>query len=81
MYVAGECMAPTPGYTCELLRAEPQGINPRELLLELVMTPPAGEVSEVLTPCSVRYEEKTSSEYDTVSIKGVATGIPVKQEC
>lgn len=79
LYVTGECMAPTPEYTCTLRRAEPQGINPRDLLLELVMTPPGGVIPQVLTPCSIRYEEKTSFEYDTVSIKEVETGISVKQ--
>jgi hypothetical protein len=79
LYVTGECMAPTPEYTCTLRRAEPQGTNPRDLLLKLVMTPPGGDVPQVLTPCFSRYEEKTRSEYDTVSIIEVQTGIPVKQ--
>ena len=79
LYVTGECMVPTSGSTCSLRRAEPQGINQHDLLLELVVEPPQDIDRPVLTPCPVRYEEKTRSHYDSVSIKDVQSGIPVQQ--
>ena len=69
---------PTPGYVCELIRAEPQGSNVRDLLLELKVDEPTGQQSKVLTPCPVKYEEETDMEYDTVSVVGIQTGIPVE---
>lgn len=76
--VHGRCTMPTPGYTCELRKHTPQGINPKDLLLDLVATEPSGTQPEVLTPCEVTFELETDFEYDTVSIVDVELGIPVE---
>jgi hypothetical protein len=78
LHVTGECVAPTPGYTVTLRRHSPQGINPRNLLLELVVRPPTGSVAQVPTPVTVRYEEKTTSGFDTVTILPEGVTIPVR---
>jgi hypothetical protein len=77
--VTGECEMPTPGYTCELRLHEPQGINPKDLLLDLIVTEPTSSQPEVITPCEVRFEETTETEYETVSIIEVELGIPVQE--
>ena len=59
---------PTGGYTVELRPHEPQGINPRDLLLDKVVVEPTGPVPDVITDVEVRYEEITDVEYDTVTI-------------
>jgi hypothetical protein len=71
--VNGTCEMPTTGYEGSLRRIEPQGINPKDLRLELVITEPSGGVTEVITPLHVEYEEPTDMEYDTVTIDGYAT--------
>jgi hypothetical protein len=61
-------MMPTPGYTLTLSRAEPQGINPSHLLLNLTATAPTDMVAQVLTPTDVVYEETTEQRYERVDI-------------
>jgi hypothetical protein len=68
LYLTGTCDLPTPGHRIELIRKAPQGFNPRDLLLDKVITPPTGVVAQVITPVEVRYEEKTDFIYDTVTI-------------
>jgi hypothetical protein len=77
--VTGECMMPTPGYDCGLRVREPQGINPRDLLLELIVVEPNDTRPAVITPCTINFELKTSAEYDTVSIIDVEPSIPVQE--
>jgi hypothetical protein len=67
-------MCPTPGYVLTLRYKEPQGINPKDLLLELVSELPIGGVPDVLWPCTVAYEQTTDMEYDTVTILGDGGG-------
>jgi hypothetical protein len=66
--VTGTCTLPTSGHTVELRRHEPQGINPADLLLDLVVTEPSGPAAEVLTDVPVRYQERTDTGFGTVTI-------------
>jgi hypothetical protein len=68
LYVRGTCECPTPGYELTLRRQEPQGVDPMDLLLELVEQAPSGVVPEVLTKTAADYSEPTDMEYQTVSI-------------
>lgn len=56
-HVTGVVQLPTPGFDAKLLRAEPQGINPNELILDLKVTPRPGTWPQVITPVSVRYDQ------------------------
>ncbi|HEU4753763.1 MAG TPA: hypothetical protein VFU47_11705, partial [Armatimonadota bacterium] len=67
--VTGNCIMPTPGYTLTLTRAEPQGIDPDILVLDLRVEPPTEEVSQVQTPAEVRYLEETWHHYRQVEIR------------
>ena len=80
LHVTATFSCPTPGYDLRLERQEPQGINPRDLLLRLTETKPTGAQPEVITPVSVEYREETDATYDTVSIvpDGPAS-IPVRE--
>jgi hypothetical protein len=78
LHVTGRCEFPTSGYAVRLERAEPQGINPRDLLLELVVTPPTGPVTQVVTEVEARYDEETDAEYDTVTIRPDGPQLEVK---
>ena len=75
--VTGTCHAPTSGYSFDLRRRERQGANPKDLLLELDVEEPADVANPVMTDHPVEYFEETDVEYDTVSIVGVESGIPV----
>jgi hypothetical protein len=66
--VRGECEFPTAGFRVTLRRHEPQGINPRVLLLDKVVRPPTGPVAQVVTRVEVRYEEVTTAGFDFVTI-------------
>ncbi|MGH2917086.1 MAG: hypothetical protein ACRDLS_00585 [Solirubrobacteraceae bacterium] len=68
LIVTGSCTFPTAGYEVELVRANPQGINPKDLLLNKVVHPPEGPVAQTVTEVQVRYEELTEFDYDTVTI-------------
>lgn len=68
LYVSGQCTFPTPGFKVELEPAVPQGINPKIYLLNKIVHPPKGPVPDVETTVEVRYEEKTDTEYDQVTI-------------
>ncbi|MDQ4133708.1 MAG: hypothetical protein M3179_11005 [Actinomycetota bacterium] len=78
--VEGECTFGTAGYTVELVRHEPQGINPRDLLLDLIVTPPppGTVVAQVLTTYQVFYEEETAVHLDTVTILPDGPSVPVQ---
>jgi hypothetical protein len=66
--VSGTCTVPTSGHTVELRRHEPQGVNPADLLLDLVVTEPSGVAADVLTDVPVRYEESSDTGFGTVTI-------------
>ena len=77
--VVGECTFPTAGYSVELRRHEPQGINPRDLLLDLVVHEPTGPVAQVITTLEARYEEKTDFDYESVTILPDGPSIPIEK--
>lgn len=68
LHVSGTCHVHSSGWRCELRRHEPQGINPRDLLLDLVLHPPEGAAGDVEDDVECSYREDTDAEYDTVSI-------------
>jgi len=69
-HVSGVAHLPTPGYEAHLVKATPQGINPRELILDLQITPLPGIWPQVVTPASVRYDEGSPGvEYTGVLVR------------
>lgn len=76
--VTGSVEVPTPGWKLELTKAEPQGINPDILLLNLKRTPPDGIEPQHLVTMSVRYEETTSVKYTQVTIHPDDVTVPVE---
>lgn len=70
MHVTGVVQLPTPGFDVSLIPASPQGINPADLILDLVIKARDGFWPEVITPASVRYDiAKYSGAYKTVLIR------------
>jgi hypothetical protein len=78
LLVTAVCTVPTSGHKVELRRHEPQGINPADLLLDLVITEPSGPAADVLTDVPVRYEEPTEAGFATVTILPDGPSIPVR---
>ena len=78
--VEGECTLGSTGYKVKLTRHEPQGTNPRDLLLDLVVTPPPPDevVLPVLTKYRVTYEEETQTFFQTVTILPDGPSVPVE---
>ncbi len=78
--VTGTCEFPTAGFSAELRRREPQGVNPRDLLLEKVVQPPEGPAATVITTIDLRYEEQANpGDLDTVTILPDGPTIPVQE--
>jgi hypothetical protein len=77
LIVTGKCKFPDESYQAKLRRREPQGINPKDLLLELIVTEEP-DWEEMESTLEVRYEEQTDFEYDTVTILPDVVTVPVK---
>lgn len=69
LHVVGKCCFPTAGWTVALQRREAQGFNSTILMLDLVVTRPAGLVAQVLTELDVSWIEETDTHYDQVSVE------------
>lgn len=68
LHVTGHCEFDSGGFTVELARHEPQGINPRDLLLDRIVHPPTGPATTQVTTVQARYDEETEQGFDTVTI-------------
>jgi hypothetical protein len=69
-HVSGIVQLPTPGHEARFVKAVPQGFNPRELILELQVTPRPGVWPQVMTPASLRYDEDAAAvEYTGVLVR------------
>ncbi len=79
LHVRGSCRFGAAGFSVELRRHEPQGINPRDLLLERIVHAPSGPSAQVLTEVEVSYSEETEFEYETVTILPDGATIPVEE--
>jgi hypothetical protein len=81
-HVTGVVYAPTPGYEVDLSPASPQGINPKDLILDLQLRPRPGIWPQVITPISVRYDvENYAGNYESVLVRepdGDAVQLPVE---
>ena len=70
--IQGVCEVPGAGFTAQLQPLEPQGVNPADLLMKLIIQEPdtiEGEPEEV----EVLYERETEDGYETISIVFVET--------
>lgn len=80
LHVRGTCRFPTAGYTAALRRQEPQGINPRDLLVVLEVTPPEGPAAQVATDLPVEYSEPVEPrQFDQVTILPNGPSLPVRE--
>jgi len=70
LYVTGDVTVPSTGYSASLAPHQPQGINAAIYLLDLnIVAPQPGEiVDRTVTTFEVRYEEKTDTNYEQVTI-------------
>lgn len=68
LHVRGECQFPSAGYSVELRRSASQGMNPKELLLDRVVSEPDGPAAAVITVKQASYCEETDFEYDMVTV-------------
>jgi hypothetical protein len=72
--VTGDVTEPTTGWTVDIERAVPQGINPKVLLLELIERKPTGVAGDIVATHRVRYDEDPAQvEYTQVTIEGAFT--------
>jgi len=69
-HVSGVAQLPTPGHEARLVKAAPQGFNPRELILELQVTPRPGVWPQAITAASLCYDEREAGvEYTGVLVR------------
>jgi hypothetical protein len=69
LYVRGSCTFPSDGFEVTLERGEPQGANPRDLLLDLTIKEPITPVPQIVTDEEAHYEEETDTVFETVTIR------------
>ena len=65
--IRGICEVPGEGYTAQLQPLEPQGVNPADLLMKLIVQEPdtiEGEPTDI----DVVYETETDAEYECISV-------------
>jgi hypothetical protein len=80
-HVTGLVLMPTPGYDVKLVPAAPQGINPRDLILDLVIDKKRGTWPQVVTPIPVRYDQESAGGHESVLVRlPDGTGIPLSIE-
>jgi hypothetical protein len=82
LHVLGEVYVPNPGVEPTLVMKEPQGINPRILLLDLILCQKPGMWPQVFVWKQVRYD-KTGRvlRYDQVDVfcgSDIIASIPVE---
>lgn len=73
VHVHGYVDTPTDGWSARLEYAEPQGINPRVLELELKVEEPEGAAPDVLSELEVKFERASEEGYDQVHVRGCGT--------
>jgi hypothetical protein len=82
-HVVGSVLAPTPGYKATLKPAVPQGINPRQLILDLELIQLPGVWPDVLTWIAARFDEADyKGDYDDVAIRcagSILAVVPVEE--
>ena len=68
-HVTGEVLVPNPGVTATLTPKEPQGINPKDLLLDLNLIQEPGIWPQVQTWVTARYDKVTqNADYDSATV-------------
>lgn len=70
--IQGICEVPGQGFTAQLQPLEPQGVNPADLLMKLIIQEPdtiEGEPEDV----EVIYVTETEMEFETISVVFVET--------
>lgn len=78
LHVSGSCEFPASGFSVELRRHEPPGVNPRDLLLDKIVKGLTGVAAEVVSRVEVHYDEETSADLETVTILPDGTSIHVE---
>lgn len=80
LHVIGWTICNTSGWTVELRRAEPQGINPTILILDLIGTPPRGPALQMRTPEPASYSEEAKQPFKQVEIRAGKSSFTVDVE-
>lgn len=81
-HVSGTVTMPTPGYDVRLVEAAPQGINPKDLILDLVIKKLPGIWPQHVASIPVRFDQTPLKvDYDSVLVRiSSGTSIPIKVE-
>jgi hypothetical protein len=77
--VRGECLFPTSGYKVLLKKRQPQGINPKILILDKTVTPPTGHVAQHPTTEHATYDDLTNEHFTEVLVQPDDIAIPVTE--
>ncbi|APR76170.1 Hypothetical protein A7982_01517 [Minicystis rosea] len=82
LHVTGVVTVGNPGYEVKLTEAVPQGMNPKDLILDLVLTRKPGIWPQVVTQMPVSFVKPSPSvDYDSVLVRlADGSGIPIRVE-
>jgi hypothetical protein len=81
-HVIGTVTMPNPGYEVRLVEAAPQGINPKDLILDLVIRKLPGIWPQYVAAIPVRFDQTPIKvDYDSVLVRiSNGTSVPIKVE-
>lgn len=77
LVVQGKVECPTTGWTGQLVKAVPQGINPAILILDAQLAPPRGLAGKILSDVDVRFEDAGGTAFSQVTIRGAGPDLTV----
>ena len=70
LIVIGKAEVPTGGWTGSMRRANPQGINPKILIVDVTLQKPSGPAPDVISKIDLRYEEAPPQvDYSNVTVR------------
>ena len=80
LHVTGIAIMPTPGYDVSLVEATPQGINPKDLILDLVISKKPGRWPQHVAQIPVRFDRSPAQvDYESVLVRlSDGSGTPIK---
>jgi hypothetical protein len=73
------CYFPNPGYSASIRPHQPQGADPKQLIMDLVYTKLAGTWPDIVTPMRLRYDPAPPAVfYTSVQFPSMHLTIPVE---
>jgi hypothetical protein len=78
LHVRGTVTVPTTGWTVTIDEADPQGVNPNILILDVKKVKPTGPAGDIVEHIPVHFDKLYSADYTDVTIRGDGDEFTIK---